>query len=81
MRREVKFGLCIPAVCNKTESLRFLDNVYKQFLILSKSITYPDRPVYRFPKDQREELWANISFSFFASIGVIIGLVTLSILG
>jgi hypothetical protein len=28
LRREVKFGLCIPAVCNKPESLRFLDGVY-----------------------------------------------------
>ena len=54
-RREVIFGLCVPRQCNQNnESLKFLDNVYKQGLIASNVILNPEDPEYSFPKREKD---------------------------
>ena len=81
-RREVKFGLCAPKQCNKNNnSLKFLDNVYKQGLIVSGVILNPEDPEYSFPRVDKEALLSQIGISFYITVFVLLFIVFLSVMG
>ena len=41
-------GLCVPKEC-QIESLKVLNKLYKQGMVMTKAVDEPDDPIYTFP--------------------------------
>ena len=86
-RREVKFGLCVPEQCdtgrgiNEGSSLKFLDNIYKQGLILSDLMNNPGDPIYSFPRRDERIIWSRVGLGFYCSLGIFSILIIITISG
>jgi hypothetical protein len=86
-RRGVMFGLCVPQQCEtgrgikEGSSLKFLDNIYKQGLILSGLMKNPGDPIYSFPRREERIIWSRVGLGIYFSLGIFSILLIITVSG
>eukprot|EP00347_Sterkiella_histriomuscorum_P010014 403339018 len=68
-RKQVQMGLCIPQEC-QIESLRVLNKLYRQAMIITSAVSDPLDPVYTFPQDDYQSV-ATEKFSGYIIMSII----------